>query len=71
MDTEGIEEGLRRIGAPVMDYAGRVVAPMSIAGPVFRLTENRIPAVARAVTQAASELSVELGYKEAQPEELK
>jgi IclR family transcriptional regulator, KDG regulon repressor len=64
MDDEEIEEGLRCVGAPVMDHSGRVVAAMSIAGPAFRLTDDRIPAVARSVIQAAIELSVELGYKE-------
>jgi DNA-binding IclR family transcriptional regulator len=68
MDNEEIEEGLRCVGAPVMDHSGRVIAAMSIAGPAFRLTEDRIPAVARSVIQAASELSVELGYKETRPE---
>ena len=68
MDDEEIEEGLRCIGAPVMDYSGRVVAAMSIAGPAFRLIEERIPAVARSVVKAANELSIELGCKEAQPE---
>jgi len=41
---------------------------MSIAGPAFRLIEERIPAVAQSVVKAANELSIELGYKEAQPE---
>jgi len=68
MDDEEVEEGLRCVGAPVMDHSGRVVAAMSIAGPAFRLTDDRIPAVARSVIQAASELSVELGYKETRPE---
>jgi len=68
LDDEEIEEGLRCVGAPVMDHSGRVVAAMSIAGPAFRLTDDRIPAVARSVIQAASELSVELGYEETQPE---
>jgi len=68
MDDEEIEEGLRCVGAPVMDHSGKVIAAMSIAGPAFRLTEDRIPAVARSVIQAASELSVELGYKETRPE---
>jgi DNA-binding IclR family transcriptional regulator len=68
MDNGEIEEGLRCIGAPVMDYSGRVVAALSIAGPAFRLTDKRIPAVARSVIRAAGELSIELGYTEAQPE---
>jgi DNA-binding IclR family transcriptional regulator len=68
MDDEEIEEGLRCVGAPVMDHSGMVIAAMSIAGPAFRLTEARIPAVARSVIQAATELSVELGYKKTRPE---
>ncbi|HEV2665399.1 MAG TPA: IclR family transcriptional regulator, partial [Blastocatellia bacterium] len=68
MDNEEIEEGLRCVGAPVMDHSGRVVAAMSVAGPTFRLTEERIPEVARSVIRAASDLSAELGYKEIQPE---
>src|SRR5215510_4971568 len=68
IDDEELEEGLRCIGAPVMDYSGGVVAAISIAGPTFRLTEERIPMVARSVIHAASELSAELGYKEIQAE---
>jgi DNA-binding IclR family transcriptional regulator len=65
MDNEEIEEGLRCIGAPVRDYSGKVIAAMSVAGPAFRLTEQRIPMVARSVMDAARELSSELGYREA------
>jgi DNA-binding IclR family transcriptional regulator len=68
IDDEEFEEGLRCIGAPVMDYSGGVVAAMSIAGPTFRLTEGRIPMVAGSVIHAAGELSAELGYKEIQAE---
>jgi len=68
MDDEEIEDGLRCIGAPVMDYSGKAVAAMSIAGPSFRLIKERIPRVANCVMAAASELSIELGYREAPPE---
>jgi DNA-binding IclR family transcriptional regulator len=68
MDDEEFEEGLKCIGAPVMDHSGRVVAALSVAGPAFRLTNERIPAVARSAIRAASELSAELGYEEIQPE---
>jgi len=68
MDNEEFEEGLKCIGAPVMDYSGRVVAVMSIAGPTFRLTEERTPAATRSVIRAASDLSAELGYKEIKSE---
>src|SRR5262245_19257045 len=68
MDDEEFEEGLKCIGAPVMDYTGKVVAAVSVAGPAFRLTEERITAVVRSTIRAASDLSAELGYKEIQPE---
>jgi DNA-binding IclR family transcriptional regulator len=63
MDNEESEEGLRCVGAPVWDYSGRVVAAISIAGPAFRLTEKRIPALSQAVINAANKLSMELGYQ--------
>jgi IclR family transcriptional regulator, KDG regulon repressor len=68
MDDEEFEEGLKCIGAPVMGHSGGVVAAMSVAGPTFRLTEERIPKVVRSVIRSASDLSAELGYKEIQPE---
>ena len=68
MDNGEIEDGLRCIGAPIWDYAGRIVAAISIAGPIFRLTEERIPTVSQAVIGAANQLSEELGYRIPQPE---
>lgn len=63
VDNEEIEEGLKCIGAPVLDYSGRVVASLSIAGPAFRVTPKEIPALAESVQRVAGELSAELGYK--------
>src|SRR5256885_11840883 len=53
---------------PVRDHGGRVIASMSVAGPAFRLTRARIPAVARLVTKAAAALSAELGYRASKTE---
>jgi DNA-binding IclR family transcriptional regulator len=36
---------------------------MSISGPAFRMTKERIPEVGQALLQAASDLSAELGYQ--------
>jgi len=63
VDNEEFEEGLKCIGAPVRDYSGQVVASISIAGPAFRLTEERIPVLAHSVQEVARELSEELGYR--------
>ena len=69
IDNEEFEEGLECIGAPVRDYSGKVVASMSIAGPTSRVTEDRVPVLARSVIDAAQALSAELGYQETQRRE--
>lgn len=67
VDNEEIEEGLRCVGAPIRNYTGRVVAAMSIAGPVFRVTNERLPALARAVVAASRDLSRDIGYRPEPP----
>jgi DNA-binding IclR family transcriptional regulator len=63
VDNEEVEEGLRCVGAPVWNYTGEVVAAISVAGPAFRITKSRVPAVARAVLATTRGLSTELGYR--------
>jgi DNA-binding IclR family transcriptional regulator len=62
IDDEEVEKGLRCIGAPVRNYSGDVVASLSIAGPTFRVTRKRIPALALWVVRIAQDLSTDLGY---------
>lgn len=66
-DNEEFEEGMRCIGAPVRDHTGAVIAGISIAGPVFRVTPERTPLLIRAVMEAARDLSQSLGYSEMVP----
>ena len=68
IDDEEFEEGLKCIGAPVRDYSGRVVAAISIDGPIFRLTNKKIPVLARSVVRVAERLSAEFGYRVGQYE---
>ncbi len=63
IDDEEIEKGLRCVGSPVWHYSGDVVAAISVAGPAFRITKSRIPAIARAVIAVTRDLSAELGYR--------
>jgi len=63
IDDEEKEEGLRCVGSAVRAHSGKLVAAMSISGPAFRMTKERIPEVGRALLQAAGDLSVELGYQ--------
>lgn len=61
IDNQEIEAGLRCVGAPIRNYTGRVIASMSVAGPAFRLKNERLPAFVRAVMTAARGLSIDLG----------
>lgn len=61
VDNEEIEEGVRCVGAPVWGYGHRPIAAISVSGPTFRVTEAKIPAIARSVVAAAEGLSRALG----------
>ena len=65
IDDEENEEGVRCVGAAVRDYSGQPAAAISVSGPTFRVTEEKIPILARAVVEAAHTLSAELGFKTA------
>jgi len=67
MDAEEFEDGLRCIGVVVRDHTGAVAGAISIAGPAFRLTDERMPAVVRAVLSAADGLSRDIGFTGAPP----
>jgi DNA-binding IclR family transcriptional regulator len=61
VDDEEFERGLRCIGAPVCDHSGRVIAAISIAGPVFRVSRSRIPELSAMVIRASEGISNSLG----------
>ena len=63
MDNEEIEAGLRCIGAPIFNHRGEVTAAISVAGPVFRVTKQRVPDIVLAVKAAGRDLSHEIGYR--------
>src|SRR5437016_3518226 len=65
IDNEEKEAGLRCVSAAVRGDSGKLLAALSVSGPAFRLTQERVPSIGKAVMQAASELSRELGYKPA------
>ena len=62
VNNEEVEPGVRCIGAPIFDHNSRVIATLSIAGPVFRMTKDRVPELARTVVNVANALSSELGH---------
>ena len=52
-----LEEGLTAIAAPILGADGSVVASLSASGPTFRLSADRVSAVADNVRAAAAEVS--------------
>jgi len=63
IDNEENEEGVRCIGAAVLDHSGRPIAAISVSAPSFRLPMDKVPAVAASVCRAALALSQESGYQ--------
>lgn len=58
-----IEVGLNAVAAPVFDVSGQVVAAVSVSGPAYRVTAERIPELARLTRVAADKVSSRLGYR--------
>jgi IclR family acetate operon transcriptional repressor len=62
--VEELEEGLNAVAAPVRGPGGEVTAAVSVAGPAYRVTPERVPELARAVVDAGAEISRRMGYTE-------
>jgi DNA-binding IclR family transcriptional regulator len=65
IDNEEKEEGLRCISAAVRGHSGKLFAAISVSGPAFRITKERIPEIGQIVIRTASDLSAEFGYQAA------
>ncbi len=70
IDNEEVEEGVRCVGAAVLDHAGRPLAAISISAPSFRMGLEKIDIVAGPVCRAAKMLSEESGYRGPWPTEI-
>ncbi len=64
VDNEEIEEGVRCVGCVVRDFSGGPVAAISVSGPAFRVTQEKVKGISRPVVAAANALSAELGFKQ-------
>lgn len=61
MEDEEVEIGARTIASGVTDENGRIIAAISISGPVSRLTSKKLPVITALVQKAAAQLSGKLG----------
>ena len=63
LDDEESEVGLRSIAAPIRSDAGHVIAAISIAGPVHRMTRKTLLGWVRELVEAADAVSQRLGWQ--------
>ncbi|MEZ0491662.1 IclR family transcriptional regulator [Kineococcus sp. TBRC 1896] len=61
--SEELEVGLNAVAAPVRGPDGEVVAAISVSGPSYRLTADRLGEVTAAVVAAAEQASAALGWR--------
>ncbi|MCW2794537.1 IclR family transcriptional regulator [Nocardioides sp.] len=60
--VDELEVGLTAAAAPIRNAHGDVVASMSVSGPTFRLTPERVEEAVRLLVGAALEVSHRLGW---------
>jgi IclR family acetate operon transcriptional repressor len=56
------EEGIRCVGAPIFDHQGQVCAALSVSGPAFRFSLDRVRDLSGTVKGTGLEISRQLGY---------
>ena len=62
LDDEEIEDGLRCVAAPIRDHSGQVIAAISVAAPVQRMSKKSVQATIPPVQASAEAISRRLGY---------
>jgi IclR family KDG regulon transcriptional repressor len=55
------EEGLSSIAAPIFNYTGQVIAAISVAGPTYRIVENR-ERIQELILEKSATISKRLGF---------
>ncbi len=63
VDDEECELGARCVAAPIYNYQNRIVAAISVSGPISRITRKRTQELAALVVEAADKISATLAYK--------
>ncbi len=65
VDDEELEEGLRCIAVPLLDAQRLPVAAISVSGPSFRVTAQKLPTIANHLLQCVRGISADMGYSSA------
>jgi len=58
-----VDRDVRAVAAPILNGMGELVAGLSVAGPVYRISKKRVPQLRRLVIEYAKKISSKMGYK--------
>lgn len=61
-DNEECELGARCIAFPLRDYSGKIIAALSVTGPLGRMTDEFINSSFRTILETVQDISYQLGY---------
>jgi len=64
LDREENEKDVRCIAAPIKNYQGKVIAAISISGPVYRMDINKQNHLQEVLIRISKKVSKRLGYNE-------
>jgi DNA-binding IclR family transcriptional regulator len=62
VDDEEFEEGLRCIAVPLLDSQRYPVGAISVSGPSFRVTAQKLPSIANHLLQCVRGISMDMGF---------
>ena len=62
LDNEECEIGARCISTPILDYTGKIIASISLTGPVSRMTMKRISTIKDIIKKTSNEVSNMLAF---------
>src|ERR1700758_3229398 len=65
VDDEELEEGLSCIAVPVLDAQRQPVAAVTVSGPSFRVTAQKLPSIANHLLQCVRGISTDMGFTSA------
>lgn len=61
LDNQENEEGIICVGAPIIDFSGKVVAALSVSGFFKDFSPDKIPEISSSLQKIASSISQDLG----------
>ncbi|MEM7736210.1 MAG: IclR family transcriptional regulator [Deinococcota bacterium] len=62
VSDEDYDASARGVGAAIFDSSGQVIGGISVGGPSFRVSDAALDTFAQHITQAAQQISRQLGY---------